>query len=92
MAFQMVLPCPECDDPMTVGLTGWGRCRSCGHETLRDSAPRASTFEGYIAATAFQNAAQAGIPFVVERVCDRAAAGRSGAQALGLSPLSISRK
>lgn len=27
--------CDECDDPVAVGSMGWYRCRSCGHESLR---------------------------------------------------------
>lgn len=92
MAFQLVLPCPECDDPMVLGVTGWGRCRSCGHETLRDAVSRASTVDGYIAASVAQSEEQAHISPPVERVGAGAAAGRVGAQALGLSPYSISDK
>lgn len=83
------ITCPECDDPMAVGLGGWGRCRSCGHETLRDLHPAPSGVEAYLAASMAHSA-----PSIVSagRVGDRAAAGRSGTQALGLSPLSISDK
>lgn len=32
-----VVSCPECGNPVSLGATGWGRCRLCGHETLRES-------------------------------------------------------
>lgn len=32
-----VVPCDNCDDPISLGPSGWGRCRSCGHETLREA-------------------------------------------------------
>lgn len=31
--------CEACDDPVVVGSTGWYRCRSCGHESLREPVP-----------------------------------------------------
>lgn len=30
--------CDHCDDPVTANAHGWYRCRSCGYESLRDSA------------------------------------------------------
>lgn len=31
-----VVPCGHCDNPMALGPSGWGRCRLCGYESLRD--------------------------------------------------------
>lgn len=31
--------CDACDDPVMIGATGWYRCRSCGHESLREPMP-----------------------------------------------------
>lgn len=31
--------CEACDDPVMCGATGWYRCRSCGHESLREPMP-----------------------------------------------------
>lgn len=31
--------CEACDDPVLVGSSGWYRCRSCGHESLREPLP-----------------------------------------------------
>ena len=45
-----ICPCPECDDMVVLGPTGWGRCRSCGHETVRDSQPYERDEENYVRA------------------------------------------
>lgn len=37
--------CDACDDPVVSNVSGWYRCRSCGHESLRDFDP-ASTGSG----------------------------------------------
>lgn len=34
--------CDACDDPVALGPTGWYRCRSCGHESLRQFDPSSS--------------------------------------------------
>lgn len=37
MSRAVCVPCDDCDDPVTLGPNGWGRCRACGWESLRDS-------------------------------------------------------
>lgn len=34
--------CDACDDPVVANVSGWYRCRSCGHESLRDFDPAQS--------------------------------------------------
>lgn len=31
-----VVSCNDCGNPMALASTGWGRCRQCGYESLRD--------------------------------------------------------
>lgn len=37
MSIEVHGNCERCDDPVSVNAGGWYRCRSCGHESLRDS-------------------------------------------------------
>lgn len=46
-----IVPCPNCDDPVALNVNGWGRCRSCGHETLRDSQPCDRYEQAYVLAS-----------------------------------------
>lgn len=31
----VTVSCDHCDDPVYLNAMGWGRCRSCGYESLR---------------------------------------------------------
>lgn len=44
-----VVSCPDCSNPVSLGATGWGRCRLCGHETLRESDFAAPFVPSYLA-------------------------------------------
>lgn len=63
-----LIACPECDDPMAVGPTGWGRCRSCGHETLRDADAYSRDERAYVdASVAVARSAAAGLVSFIDK-------------------------
>jgi hypothetical protein len=64
---------------MAVSAMGWGRCRMCGHESLRDPQPYDRYESAYVAASL-----QHGESLARKRA--------AGAPALGLSLYSISDK
>jgi hypothetical protein len=72
--------CDGCSNPVALFSKGWYRCRLCGHESLRDVQSYDRSERAYVLAS---------LEYAREV---QSAHGGEAADALGLSPLSISDK